>query len=282
MGDPGLAALDPIFYLHHANIDRMWAGWNEVLGNANPTDPNWLNGPAACGDAVFVMPMPGPNSWVYTPQQVNSLSQLNYKHESFASLPKCLPATVQLSGRLATLGASIAAEKVKGGATVTTGRTVELVGASQDAVKVKGSMVQTSVKLDPTVRNKVSTSLAAASEMAPPDRVFLNLENIQGTQNAPVLAVYLNLTAGANPNDHPELLAGSVGLFGLRGASAPDGRHGGQGLSFTLEITNIVDALHLDNKLNQDSLQVTVIPSRPVPEQAPITIGRISIYRKGH
>jgi tyrosinase len=28
MSDPGLAALDPIFYVHHANIDRMWATWN--------------------------------------------------------------------------------------------------------------------------------------------------------------------------------------------------------------------------------------------------------------
>jgi tyrosinase len=228
------------------------------------------------------MPMPGPNSWVYTPQQVNSLSQLNYNYENFASLPKCVPPSVQLAGRLAKLGASIAAEKVKAGTTVNIGRKVELVGASQGAVKVKGSMVQTSVKFDPTVRNKVSTSLAAASETAPPDRIFLNLENIQGTQNATVLAVYLNLPEGANPNDHPELLAGSVGLFGLRGASAPDGRHGGQGLSFTLEITNIVDALHLDNKLNQDSLQVTVVPSRPLPELSPITIGRISIYRKGN
>ena len=25
MSDPGLAALDPIFYMHHSNIDRMWA-----------------------------------------------------------------------------------------------------------------------------------------------------------------------------------------------------------------------------------------------------------------
>ena len=33
---------DPIFYLHHANIDRLWESWNR-LGNTNPTDPNYLN-----------------------------------------------------------------------------------------------------------------------------------------------------------------------------------------------------------------------------------------------
>lgn len=282
MGDPGLAALDPIFYFHHSNIDRMWAGWNDVLGNANPTDAKWLNGPAACGDAVFVMPMAGQGSWVYTPQQMSSLSGLNYQYESYASLPKCLPGPVQLSQRLAALGASLAAEKVEAGAEVIPGRTVELVGASQQSVKVRGSAVQVSVRLDSAVRQKVSHSLATASAATPPDRVFLILENIKGTQNAPVLAVYLNVPAGANPADHPELLAGSVGLFGLRGASAPGLSHGGQGLSFTLEITKIVDALHLSDSLTQDSLQVTIVSHRPIPEQVPITIGRISIYRKGH
>jgi tyrosinase len=27
MSDPSTAALDPIFWLHHANIDRMWEVW---------------------------------------------------------------------------------------------------------------------------------------------------------------------------------------------------------------------------------------------------------------
>ena len=81
-----------------------------------------------------------------------------------------------------------------------------------------------------------------ASESAPPDRVFLNLENVRGTHDATVLSVYLNLPEGARPSDHPELLAGSVGLFGLRRAEFRDGHHGGQSLNFVLEITKIVDA----------------------------------------
>ena len=32
---------DPMFYLHHANIDRLWESWNR-LGNTNPTDPKYL------------------------------------------------------------------------------------------------------------------------------------------------------------------------------------------------------------------------------------------------
>jgi len=219
---------------------------------------------------------------VYTPQQVNSLSQLNYEYESYDSLPKPELPAVQLSERLKRLGAAAVAERVNAGATVNTGGKVELVGASQEQVPVKGSSVRTSVRLDPATRSKVAATLAAPSEAAPPDRVFLRLENVRGTQNASVLSVFIDLPPDADPNDHLELLAGTVGLFGLRQASVPDGSHGGQGLSFSLEITKIVDALHLSDRLNQDSLQVTVVPSDALPDRAPITIGRISIFRKGN
>jgi N-acetylneuraminic acid mutarotase len=40
---------DPMFYLHHANIDRLWESWNR-LGNTNPTDPAYVNRKFAYGD----------------------------------------------------------------------------------------------------------------------------------------------------------------------------------------------------------------------------------------
>jgi tyrosinase len=276
MSDPGLAGLDPIFYLHHANIDRLWAVWNENPANTNPTNTNWLNGPAAIGEHEFVMPMPDGSSWTYTPQQVSSLSQLNY---SYDSLPKPAPAAPLFAQRLTRLGAAAAKAKE---APVTSGKNVELVGANQEALAIKGSGAHTTVRLDTEVRHKVSTSLARAAQTAAPDRVFLNLENVRGTHDASVLSVYINLPEGASPSEHPELLAGSVGLFGLRRASLKDGRHGGQGLSFVLEITKIIDALYLNKALDVASLQVRIVPHQAVPEQAQITIGRVSIYRQGH
>ena len=39
MGDPLTAAQDPIFWLHHANIDRLWNHWlQQGGGRADPTD----------------------------------------------------------------------------------------------------------------------------------------------------------------------------------------------------------------------------------------------------
>jgi tyrosinase len=158
---------------------------------------------------------------------------------------------------------------------------VELVGANHGALAITGSGARTSVTLDHAVRDQVSASLAGASVATPPDRVYLNLENVRGTHDASVLSVYVNLPQGAKPADHPELMAGSVGLFGLSNATSDDGTHGGRGLNFVLEITKIVDAMHLNNALGVDSLQVTIVPHRPVPTAAEITVGRVSIYRQG-
>jgi tyrosinase len=278
MSDPGIAALDPIFYLHHSNIDRMWATWN--VNNANPNDPNWLNGPAAAGGREFVMPMPDGSAWVYTPQDVNSLSQLDYTYDSLPAAAPTPPAYA-LAQRLTRLGAEAAAARVTAGAPMTTSKKTELVGASPAAIPIKGTGATTSVRLDPSVRRKVSASLKEASAAAPPDRVFLNLENVRGTRDATALSVYLNVPEGANPADHPERLAGTVGLFGLRRATLKDGAHAGEGLNFVLDITHIVDALHMENALDTDALQVRIVPHRPVPDQADITVGRVSVYREG-
>ena len=40
---------DPMFYIHHANIDRLWESWNR-LGNKNPTDPKYLDRKFSYGD----------------------------------------------------------------------------------------------------------------------------------------------------------------------------------------------------------------------------------------
>jgi tyrosinase len=95
------------------------------------------------------------------------------------------------------------------------------------------------------------------------------------------LRVYINLPDGADPARHPELLAGSVGLFGVTTASRRDRAHGGDGFTAVLEITRTIDDLHL-NAAVPDSLSVTVVPRRPLPAALDLTIGRISVYRQGN
>jgi hypothetical protein len=71
---------DPIFYLHHANIDRLWESWNR-LGNANPTA-------AAYRDRAFSY---GDRSGKRVELPVSSADRtasLGYEYDSYEKPPK--------------------------------------------------------------------------------------------------------------------------------------------------------------------------------------------------
>ncbi len=268
MSNPGTAGLDPIFYVHHCNIDRMWAAWN-ANGNSNPTDPNWLGGPATGGDREFAMPMPDGSSWVYTPDDVNSLSQLDYDYDDLTVTVSPQPSNL-LAQRLVKLGVASAAVNTAPGGNMGNADDVELVGAHQGALRITSSGARATVRLDSDVREKVSASLATASDASLPDRVYLRLENVRGSIDATKLYVSVN-----------QQPVGRVALFGLQRASSQDGAHGGEGLTFVLDITNVVDNLFLGNALDANSLDVRIEPNHEVPDDEELSVGRVSVYRQG-
>jgi len=279
MSDPSIAGLDPIFYLHHGNIDRMWAVWNVTLGNANPNDVNWLHGPTTNGQPDFQMPKDGA-WWTFTPSDLADFTQLNYTYQEMAAPAGLVTSAQTFSARLTALGAAPASALTGGAPHMTASTKVELMGATQGIISVKGNGARAPLRLDRSVRGAVAMSLMAASPAKPPDRVFLRLDNVVGRAAGGVLTVYINLPEAGKPGQHEELCAGSVGLFGLRQASEKDGKHGGKGMSFTLDITEIVDRLHLNKSFDGEELSVSLVPSRAIPGSAPITVGRISVYRQ--
>ncbi|HVT99547.1 MAG TPA: tyrosinase family protein [Acidobacteriaceae bacterium] len=281
MSDPRTAALDPIFWLHHANIDRLWDVWRKnPPTDQDPKAPAWLKGPASVGERAFSLPKPDGEPWDYTPADMVDDHKLGYSYDDIA--PAAPPDTHRR--RLQRLGAPQAATAMKPGASVVTGKSVELVGASPKGVELKGSEASTAITLDVPARKKVTASLSAVARgaAATPDRVFLNLENVTGLADSTAFKVYVGVPPAADAAQHADKLAGSISLFGVTSASEPDGAHGGQGLTFVLDITDIVDALHLQNALDVDKLDVRLVPLRPVHEKAQIRIGRISMFRQGH
>jgi tyrosinase len=85
MGSVPKAARDPIFYLHHANVDRLWQVWIGMgQGRRNPVNPRnqtdqiWLN-------QVFNFYDVGPNgepvAVQVTPKQLLRTGQLGYTYE---------------------------------------------------------------------------------------------------------------------------------------------------------------------------------------------------------
>lgn len=281
MGDPGTAALDPIFYMHHCNIDRMWAEWN-AMGNSNPTDTAWLNGPKR----TFVMPWGG-KAWYFTPMQVAKLGDLNYSYQDLGATPKARENP--LATRLAALKKSapgataVAADRAadEGPALMTLAKPPELLGANGRDVRLSGAGAHAvSIKLDADVRRKVANSFAKIAHGSAPDRTYLTLEGVRGDFDAAVLNVYINLPDAAKPEDHADLLVGGAALFGLRQASKKDGEHGGGGLTLHVDITDAIDRLHLDNAFDIGSLNVSLAPHQPLPDGVEITVDRIGVYRQ--
>jgi tyrosinase len=80
--------------------------------------------------------------------------------------------------------------------------------------------------------------------------------------------------AGSNEASRP-------GTHGVRKATLADQQHAGNGITFVVEITKVIDALHLAGKLDANQLNVRLVLMRPVPDAAQVSIGRISIYRQG-
>ncbi|MCD0456837.1 tyrosinase family protein [Chryseobacterium sp. LC2016-27] len=269
MSDPNTAALDPIFYLHHCNIDRMWASWN-AKGNSNPSQTEWLGGPKEIGEREFVMPWIDGKEWVYTPNDVTDLNSLDYSYDDLKTKTEGLLADNAVQ-RLKKLGIPIPESIQLADDTMDNNdKPTELVGANQGSFEIKNEATNTKVNFSDKVLKKVSKSFLKASAQELPDRIYLVLENVKGNVNANTLEVTVN-------DQH----AGFISLFGLRNASLGDSHGGRNGLSFSLDITNIIDELHLENDLDTiNSLDIAVTPDNEILADAKITVGRVSIYRE--
>jgi tyrosinase len=67
MSNPSTAAADPIFWMHHANLDRLWWVWHSTPGNAGKNPP--LTG----ADAVM-------DPWSYTEPDTRDITTLGYNY----------------------------------------------------------------------------------------------------------------------------------------------------------------------------------------------------------
>lgn len=69
------ASRDPVFFLHHANVDRIWAMWN-ARGNANSPEPYWRN---FAFNRNFINPDGSP--WNVTVNGLQSPAALGYRYD---------------------------------------------------------------------------------------------------------------------------------------------------------------------------------------------------------
>jgi tyrosinase len=257
MLNPDTAALDPIFWLHHANIDRLWEGWLEKDAiHENPKDVTWLTEPFD-----FLDHKGAPIS--LTAADVLDTTKLlhGYVYE----------------GTQAAAGAVILGDlgaPAQGDDSMAT-TVPEMVGATAGPVKLGSQAINVGFTLA-----KASGPVASVLDSGTVPDVFLNFENVTARQLVNAYDVYVNVPSGDSPQQHPEQHAGVLPMFGVVNASTKDKGGTGDGLNYTFRITKLVKQLTKKHAWQWDDIQVTLVPRDQSQQNADLKVGRISVYLK--
>jgi hypothetical protein len=261
MTDPDCAALDPVFWLHHANVDRLWNDWLQLGGaRANPTEAAWL------GQSFVFHDETGAAVTLSGADVVDSAAQLGYVYDD-ATAP---------SRRMVSVAATSPPQGPP-----------ELVAASEQRLELTGST--SSVQL--TVPTNTRSLVQAAGERG---HVLVNVEDIEAERDPGLgYAVYLEVP-GAEPDSARQHI-GNISFFGIKAMNDPDRVHQGEaGFGQSFEATEAVKALREQGLWDPASVRVTFAPIRVLPPPGeepseesraaaavalpPVRIGRVSLF----
>jgi tyrosinase len=241
----GASPQDPIFMMHHGNIDRVWAQWIS-LGRSNSTDPLWL-------DMPFTDNFIDPSGNTYT-DVVNQLLEVEPLGYTYGLVEPKEPSVYYDPGRYLYLSALY-------------GAPVALESAAQRLI-VRDLPAATptdplSVTLQPdmaALERAIAPSSASALEAAgvPPRQVYAFIRQMAPTESETTqLRVFVNLpdATPSTPTTDPHFVT-TIGFFG------PSEMHGGQDLrpSAAVNLTSALRRIASGGELASDQLTVQLVP----------------------
>jgi len=252
MGSFYTAGLDPLFWLHHANIDRLWQVWLQL--DDSHTNPS---GDSAFFDTSFTFPAPGGGEFTWSVGEVLDTEFLGYVYESLDA-PSALTPMPET-------------ERVRA-LTPEEAMPPQMLGAASN-VSLASS--------EPVVVETESPDRSRALDAGAAPRAYLRVEGVTGTRAAPLYGVYVNVPEGSDPRDYPELRVGSFSTFGLVETSQTNEQHDAEGLTAVFDITSVRDRLDGEDRWDESRVNVsfsTESPGTPAggeQAQAPSDAGRL-------
>ncbi len=258
------AAGDPVFWMHHCNIDRIWAAWN-AAGGKNPTETNgkkWT-------DTKFVF-VGGNGARVEVAiSSVSNPSTLPYRYDN-------LPAP---TGRAVALAAALAAQKpmVLLRSKPPASPATAAAPASAAAAVPLGAAPQT-VDLAPTGAQNRLQAIAPNVQAGGPSRLVLVLNGVRAqTDPNTVYKVYLDLPSNASPGTADQHYVGLLNFFG----AIPTTEHAMHtGIDAEFDVTELVTQLKAQNQLSNET-SVTLVPvGAPADRSSPVISGGIELQQQ--
>jgi tyrosinase-like protein len=234
MSDPDTAATDPIFWLHHANIDRLWRLWQD--GHTNAKRRAWR------GQSFDFFDVGGVAVSVSASRVLQTIKQLGYAYEQPAG---AAPPAASLRGGEARVNATWPGSwptrpQGEPPAATDVAPRRELVGATDEPVELAGEPLTVSVPVD----QRTVESLRSSPAAPPQQRAYLDLEDIEAERNpGTVYGVYVGLPENPTAEDLTLHHVGNLSLFGVERARNPRGDVHAHGLRVSMEITDVLDRL---------------------------------------
>ena len=266
MGNPNTAAFDPIFWLHHCNIDRLWEVWRDAdPAHLNPADPDWL------ANVPFELHDEDGTPFSFTSAEMENTTTVLHGYQ-YDSVPP--PAVVVAGGPTGGVTEMADLESPP-----------ELAGASEAPLPLRGDRTPAKVRIDTAGLDRMSEGL-----LAPSVKVYLRLEGVRGTGVPADYDVLIDLEGdGIEP-----IQVGVLSTFGVANASDPESDHGGVGITQVFDITASAERLNLtDGSASELNVSFHRVAQGPVTEMAlplvdggdvpaeaasSVEIGRIGVY----
>ncbi len=253
MGSVPTAANDPIFWLHHGNIDRVWNRWlNLNAGRVNPSDAAYLDTPYSFADEHG-------NTVTRTVRELSNSEQLGYAYDDVPNPP----AAPSPAARSHVMSAVMGPQSLRAASTHE--------GDAPPAERKSLGFKPETVKLPLAPQHGAAFKAKAAA--ASPDKPGAILLQIEGLSVAEVpnftYAVYLNLPEEeVDPARVKSHYVGSLNFFGKDSDHAGQPHHDhadGKALVDTFDVTAVVARLQKANRWNPDAVSVTLRPLTPIP-----------------
>ena len=275
MGSIPTAANDPIFYLHHCNIDRLWAAWSGAGGQPAPMEGTFAFA-GGNGDRV-TMEVAG----------VLTTGQMNYGYDSLPPVPGhtaqpmmlMSPAPAPAPGGSPHPMALMAAMPARPRLLAQSTEPLALGGiASRVELEVPVQTMSAPLTMAPQ-------GLLAASPAPPPPSVarktYVVIEGLATDVEPGVFfEVFLNLPAGADPATRRARYIGTLQFFGASETMSSTDMPGMADLgprATSFEVTEQVKLL--EETMPGAPLTVSVIPLGVPADQANPTLAKISIIQ---
>jgi hypothetical protein len=239
MSDPDMAARDPIFWLHHCNIDRLWARWLALVGGRqNPTgNQTWMN-------TKFTFYDEKANKVTLSGAEVLDIeNQLDYRYDD-------LPQNVPVAAASQTEAAITVSEP---------SRVLATLPSTESSVSLTSR--DTTVTLQPV--SATATESAVAQGSSP---IVLSFDNISYRRPVGVYyEVYLNKPADITPDPFGPYYAGNLSLFGLGNSHGSEGVRGARA---TLDVTGTLARQRELGIWSTGPVKVDLHPSESEPTES--------------